>query len=149
MINARCKSGIRQRDVEATPIGREFLVAPSTEEMRVAIGAEEHKTKSLIILSNADATLTASQMVNGGIFTIVPSTARILTTATAVNILSEMNNSDAGAWFDFTIVCLSVSDVTLYAGVGVTLIGKMVSNNNSITLKALVTSGTTMKIFRT
>lgn len=106
------------------------------------------KTKEIVALSDADATLTATQMVDDGIFTITPSVDRTLTTATAADIIAEIPNQQMGTWFNFTIVCLAAFDVTLSAGVGVTLTGNVVANNDSITLKALITSGTTVTILR-
>lgn len=191
-------SGIGQKHLVATSIGREFLLGDDEAAARAAIGAlgdivedttpqlggdldtngkninhtlltasypvftdasknlvskkveyADIKTKALVALSDADNTLTATQMIDSGILTITPTTARTLTTATAASIIAGITNQQTGTWFDFTLVCLAAFNVTIGAGTGVTLTGKMVANDNSITLKALITSGTTVTIFRT
>ena len=102
-------------------------------------------THSEVALTDADATLTAAQMENDGIFTITPTAARTLTTDTAANLVAGFTGAAVGDWFEFTIVDLAAYDVTLAAGVGITLTGNAVVNNSSATFLATftnVTSGT-------
>lgn len=105
------------------------------------------KTKALIALGDTDTTLTAAEVIDSGIFTITPSAPRALTTPTAVNIIAGITNQ-VGTWFDFTIINLAAFDVTLNSGAGVTLVGNTVANDDSITFKTLITSGTTVTIFK-
>lgn len=107
------------------------------------------KTKSNVALSDADATLTASQLVDSGIFTITPTAARTLTTDTAANIIAALPGYQVGTWFDFTIICQAAFDVTLAAGTGVTIVGSAVVNDASATFKARVDSDTAVTIYRT
>lgn len=94
-----------------------------------AVTPAERKTKAEVALSDADATLTAAQLVDSGLFTITPTVARTLTTDTAANIVAAISGAQAGTWFLFTIECLAAYDVTLAAGTGVTLSGSAVVNN--------------------
>lgn len=104
--------------------------------------------KAAAALADAAATLTAAQLANSGIFTITPTIARILTTDTAANIVAALPGYVAGTWFDFTIVNNAAFDVTLAAGTGITLVGKMVTNNVSGTWKARIDSATAITIYR-
>ena len=100
------------------------------------------KTKAEVALADADATLTAAQMEDSGIFTITPTAARTLTTDTAANLVAGISGVQVGSWFNFTVVDLAAYDVTLAAGAGVTITGNAVANNNSATFKALFTNVT-------
>ena len=95
-------------------------------------------------LSDADATLTADQMINNALFTITPTGARTLTTDTAANLVSAFTNAEVGKYFEFTIINTAAQDVTLSAGSGITIKGNAVVNNASATFIAVfnnVTSG--------
>ena len=105
------------------------------------------KTKSATALADADATLTAAQLL-GGLFTITPTVARTLTTDTAANIVAALSGYQVGSWFDFTVVVLAAYDVTLAGGTGVTIVGSAVGNNNSATFKARIDSATAVTIYR-
>ena len=109
----------------------------------------EVQTKATVALADAAATLTAAQMVgsSGGVFTITPTVARILTTDTATAIASALTGSQAGTWRAFTIINLAAFNVTLAAGTGVTLTGRMVINNESSTWLVRVDSSTTVTIY--
>jgi len=113
-----------------------------------AITQPKVKTKAVVALADADATLTATQMVDSGIFTITPTVARTLTTDTAANLVAAMAGYQVGTWFEFTIVCLAAFAVTLAAGTGVTIVGSAVANNVSATFKARIDSATTVTIYR-
>ena len=113
-----------------------------------AITQPKVKTKAVVALADADATLTATQMVDSGIFTITPTVARTLTTDTAANLVAAMAGYQVGTWFEFTIVCLAAFAVTLAAGTGVTIVGSAVANNVSATFKARIDSATAVTIYR-
>ena len=106
------------------------------------------KTKAAVALANADATLTAAQMIDSGIFTITPTVARTLTTDTAANLVAAMAGYQVGTWFDIVIVCLAAFDVTLGAGTGVTIVGNAVVNNASGTWRARIDSATAVTLYR-
>ena len=113
-----------------------------------AITQPKVKTKAVVALADADATLTATQMVDSGIFTITPTVARTLTTDTAANLVAAMAGYQVGTWFEFTIVCLAAFAVTLAAGTGITIVGSAVANNVSATFKARIDSATAVTIYR-
>ena len=109
--------------------------------------------KAIILLSDADATLTASQLEDNAIFKISPTAARTLTTETAHNlILNFPGGAVVGDWFEFTIVNTAAQDVTLAGGSGVTINGNAVINNGSGTFLAMIANVTAgveeVQIFR-
>ena len=106
------------------------------------------KTKAAVALADADATLTAAQMIDSGIFTITPTVARALTTDTAANLVAAMTGYQVGTWFDIVIVCLAAFAVTLGAGAGVTIVGDAVVNNASGTWRARIDSATAVTLYR-
>lgn len=106
------------------------------------------KIKSVVALADVATTLTATQMIDSGIFTITPTVARALTTDTAVNLVAGMPGYQVGSWFEFTIVNLAAFAVTLTAGVGVTLVGNAVANNASGTWLARIDSTTGITMYR-
>jgi len=106
------------------------------------------KTKAEVALTDADATLTAAQMIDNGIFTITPTLARTLTTDTAANIVAAMTGYQVGTWFDIVIVCLAAFDVTLAGGTGVTITGSAVVNNASGTWRARFDSASAITLYR-
>jgi hypothetical protein len=103
--------------------------------------------KSDTALADAAATLTAAQLL-AGLFTITPTAARIQTTDTAVAILAAMPPHVDGSSFEFTIANLAAFDVTLAAGVGVTLVGNLVANNASATFLVYRTAAATVTMVR-
>lgn len=113
-----------------------------------AITQPKMKIKSVVALADAAATLTATQMIDSGIFTITPTVARALTTDTAVNLVAGMAGYQVGSWFEFTIVTLAAFAVTLTAGVGITLVGSSVTNNVSGTWLARIDSATAITMYR-
>lgn len=113
-----------------------------------AITQAQVKTKTVVALADADATLTAAQMIDSGIFTITPTVARTLTTDTAANIVAALPRYQVGTWFDIVIVNTDAFDVTLAAGTGITLVGKMIINNVSGVWKARIDSATAVTIYR-
>ncbi len=102
--------------------------------------------KTVTALSNADATLSAAELITG-LFTITPTVARTLTTDTAANIIAAMGGYAVGSHFEFTIVNTAAFNVTLAAGVGVTLSGKAIVNNGSGTWRLRVDSASAVTIF--
>lgn len=110
--------------------------------------ALESNKRELVSLTDAAATLTATQLVDKGIFKITPSTARTLTTDTAANIIAQFPAVKVGTTFEFTIVCLAAFAVTLSPGTGVTIVGSAVANNASASFVAVIDTATTVKIYR-
>lgn len=104
--------------------------------------------KTTTALADADATLTGAQL-KGGEFTITPTVARTLTTDTALNIIAAIAGSIDNSNFEFTVVNNAVFDVTIAAGVGVTLVGRAVVNNGSTTWRAKRLTSTTVSITNT
>lgn len=90
------------------------------------------RIKDITALADADATLTADQMLNG-IFTITPTANRVLTTATGANIIGSLTGYQAGTSYELTIVNQAAFNATLTAGANVTIIGSAVVNNASAT----------------
>lgn len=107
------------------------------------------KIKTVVALTDADATLSATQMIDSGLFTITPTIARALTTATAIELVAGMSGYQVGTWFDFTIVNTAAFDVTLAAGVGVTLSGGAIIHKESATWKVRFDSATAVTIYNT
>ena len=105
-----------------------------------------------VALTDAAATLTASQIISSRLFTITPTVARTLTTATAADILTAMSGEGVGSTFEFVIVNLAGATfaATLAAGTGVTLVGvAAVSASSSATFLGRVDSTTAITIYRT
>jgi len=100
-----------------------------------------------VALADAAATLTAAQLVVSRLFTITPTVARTLTTPTAALIIAAMPGAPVGASVPFTIVNLAAFDVTLAAGAGVTLSGRMVINGGSGIWRAVITGAATVTIY--
>jgi len=113
-----------------------------------AIVPAKIKTRAAVGLGDADATLTAAQMVDSSIFTITPTVARVLTTDTAANIVAALPGYVVGTWFDFTIIVNAAFNVTLSAGVDITIVGNAIVNNASGTFRGRVDSATTITIYR-
>lgn len=113
-----------------------------------AITQAQVKIQTVVALADAAATLTAAQMIDSAIFTITPTVARILTTDTAANLVAALPRYQVGTWFDIVIVNTAAFDVTLAAGTGITLVGKMIINNVSGTWKARIDSATAVTIYR-
>ena len=105
-----------------------------------------------VALTDAAATLTASQIISSRLFTITPTAARTLTTATAADILTAMTGEGVGSTFEFVIVNLAgvTFAATLAAGTGVTLVGVVaVSASASATFMGRVDSTSAITIYRT
>jgi len=105
-----------------------------------------------VALTDAAATLTASQIISSRLFTITPTTGRTLTTATAADILTSMSGEGVGSTFEFVIVNLggAPNAATLAAGTGVTLVGVVaVSASTSATFMGRVDSTSAITIYRT
>ena len=98
-------------------------------------------------LSDAAATLTASQLI-GGEFTITPTAARIQTLDTAANIISALSGSVNNSNFQFTIVNLAAFNVTVATAAGVNLVGNMNFSDGAATFRIRRTSGSTVSVTR-
>jgi len=107
------------------------------------------KIKTVVALADAAAVLSATQMIDSGLFTITPTVARALTTDTAVNLVAGMSGYQVGTWFDFTIVNTAAFDVTLTAGGGVTLSGGAIIHKESATWRVRFDSATAVTIYNT
>ncbi len=106
------------------------------------------KTKAIIALANADANLTATQIIDSGLLTITPTIARILTLPTAANIIAGLAGYQVGTYFSFTIIVKAAFVVTLATNTGITLHGNMTINNASGTFLCLIASSTTVEVLR-
>jgi len=114
-----------------------------------AITPAQVKTKAAVALADDNVVVTATQMVDSGIFTMTPTVARTLTTANAADIIAALPEQQVGTWFDITVIALAAFNVTLTAGdADVTIVGSAVANNNSATFKCRVASATTVVIYR-
>lgn len=107
---------------------------------KAAVTQAEQKIKAEVALADAAATLTATQLIDSGIFTITPTAGRALTTDTAANIVAGLSGAQVGTWFDIIIVCLAAFAATLTAGGGITITGTAAVNNQAATFRALITN---------
>jgi D-arabinose 1-dehydrogenase-like Zn-dependent alcohol dehydrogenase len=110
-----------------------------------------HEKVSVVALADANATLTATQVLESKLFTINGATDdRTLTTPTAAQILAGLTDESVGTSFEFTIVNFSaLKQVTLAAGSGVTVLGAAgIGTSSSGTFVGIVTSTTAVSIYR-
>jgi len=124
------------------------LAVTTAKIAAAAVTQAKVKIQSVVALADAAATLTATQMIDSTIFTITPTVARTLTTDTAANLVLGLPGYQIGTWFDIVIINNAAFDVTLAAGVGVTLVGKAIVNNVSGTWKCRFDSATAVTIYR-
>jgi hypothetical protein len=126
------------------------LVTELNKRPQYPLYPDDMVEKSLTTLSDANATLTAAQLVTSGIFVITPTAARTLITDSVANILEQsyLSNYSAGTAFEFTVINLAAYDVTLAAGTNVTLVGNMKINNSSATFMAVVVSDSAISVYR-
>ena len=110
--------------------------------VRAAVTQAEVKTKAVVTLADANVVATAGEMVDSGIFTMTPTIARTLTTATAAEIVAALPRAQVGTWFDITVIALAAFAVTLTAGANVTIVGGAVANNSSASFKCRLTNVT-------
>jgi len=104
-----------------------------------------------VALTDAAATLTAAQLVESKLFTITPTAARNLTTATAAQLLTLLTDEEVGTSFEFTIVNLAAEThaVTLVGGTTVTIVGSAaVAAASSGTFVGVVTSASAVSVYR-
>ena len=142
---------VQTADIEDSAVSTAKILDANVTTAKLADAAvtpPKTKTKAAVALADADATLTAAQMIDSGIFTITPTVARALTTDTAANLVAAMTGYQVGTWFDIVIVCLAAFDVTLGAGTGVTIAGNAVVNNASGTWRARFDSATAVTLYR-
>lgn len=100
------------------------------------------KTRTVVALTDAAATLTATQLIDSGIFTITPSAGRALTVDTAALIVAGFPGAQVGDYFDFNVVCLAAFAATITTAANITLVGSMAVNNQSATFRAVCTNVT-------
>ena len=162
-INILTLSGIKSADIRNTPAGsitatnvQAALAELDTEKAALEGSDFTGQIKSTAgdlnlvtntALSDATATLTASQLL-GGEFTITPTAARILTADTATNIISALSGSVDNSNFEFTVINLASFDVTIALGAGVTLVGSMVVNDGSATFRVRRLTSSTISVTR-
>lgn len=103
--------------------------------------------KTNTALADAAADITATQL-QGGEFTITPTVARILTLPTALLIIAEAGWTTENANYEIVVVNTAAFDVTLAAGVGVTIVGRAVINNGSATWRVRRLTSTTVEVKR-
>lgn len=113
-----------------------------------AVTNSKLKTKGVIALVDTATVLTGANLIDKTIFTAVPTANRIQTTDTALNIIAAIPSYQIGTAFEFTIVNTAAFNETLAAGTDVTLVGNMVVNNGSASFIGIVTSSTTVTIYR-
>jgi hypothetical protein len=84
-------------------------------------------------ITDAAATLTTDQLVNGLILT-VPTAARTFTTPTATAILAAIDAPKVGAAFDLNIRNTSAGSfaITVAGGTGVTVVGTATTAQNIV-----------------
>ena len=102
---------------------------------------------TITALADAAVVLTAAELY-GGMFTITPTVARILTTDTAANIIAAIPNGIDTSSFEFVIVNKAGFDVTFAGGTGVTIHGKTIVANGSATFRVVRVSPTTVGLYR-
>ncbi len=90
-------------------------------------------------LADADAVLTAAQLISSAQFSITPTAARTLTTDTAANIIAAGISANRG--FEFSIVNLGAFPVTIAGGVGVATSGSMLVQPGANAFKAISIGG--------
>lgn len=140
-------------------IPQRYLNGLSTRESRGVRGAlaffearnQYLKPFSATALADAPATLTVAQLFDGGLFTITPSAGRALTLPATTAIIAALcpNELRIGASSEVTVICLAAFAATLTAGDGsTTFVGSAAANNASATWKFVVTSGTTVVVYR-
>ena len=99
------------------------------------------------LLSDANATLTAGQMIAGEC-TISPTLERVKTIDTAFNIISAMGGSADNISFDFTFINSSSSKVTIAPNSGVNLVGSMSVIKGAATFRVRRLSPTSVSVTR-
>ena len=119
---------------------------PALADLDAAIGSAL-MMRTVTALADTAVTLTAAQVL-GGIITAVPSTARSQQLPTAAALIAALSYHPTGTCFEFVVVNTAAYDETLTTNTGLTLTGNMVVNNASARFLGLVTSGTTVTVYR-
>lgn len=128
--------GIADGAVTYTKLG-DACVVPSKQMIREVVN-----------MADSDSALSSSQMVLKGIFISNNTSNRIRTVATAGNIIGNLYSYQIGTAFDFTVIALGSFNDTITANTDVTLVGDMTVNNESAVFMCVVTSPTTVTIYR-
>ena len=96
-----------------------------------------------VALSDANATLTISQILNNGAFTISPTvlTTRTLTLPTAANIVAGVSEIATNDCLEFSVINTGAGTAAVAAGTGGALTGLAnISANNSGIYRIYVTN---------
>jgi len=139
-----------------TGLGATVSVAyTATETGNDIIQRSEYVTahiKPVVAVADADATLTAAQLVANSIFTQTPTAGRTLTTATGALIIAALPSYSVGSCFEFTVLNLvgAANAITLAAGAtGVTLSGlATIAATTSGTFIGHIDSASAVTIYR-
>ncbi len=101
------------------------------------------------IALTTNRTLSAAELTDSKMFTVNEAAARSFTTATGTQIATALVGWVVGSGNSFTIANGAAFDVTLLAGVGVTLDpnSKFVCNNGSLTCRIVVNSASAVTIY--
>lgn len=105
-------------------------------------------TREAVTLADADSALSSFNMVYKGIFVSNNTGIHDRTTDTAGNIIGNLYSYQIGTAFDFNIISLAAFTDTIVAGTDVTLVGDMTVSNESAVFTCVVTSPTTVTIYR-
>lgn len=104
--------------------------------------------REVVNMADSDSALSSSQMVLKGIFISNNTSNWLRTVATASNIIGQLYSYQVGTAFDFTVIAKQAFNDTITANTGVTLVGDMTVNNESAVFMCVVTSPTTVTIYR-
>ena len=97
------------------------------------------------VAADANATITATQVVGGVVMYAGFTAGRTLTTDTAANFLAALPEMDIGDSIGFTVSCIAAFAGTFVAGTGVTLVGRATCPASSaVTVYITKTSSTTV-----
>jgi hypothetical protein len=128
-------------------------LSPLIDSTEIAPGTLVDK-RSAASLNDADATLTAANLITNGILVITPTADRDLTLPTAAEIVALATGYISGSTYDFNIINLGHSDLTLIAGTGVIIVGDPIiwgsqySGEFPAGFKLIINSATAVTIYR-
>jgi outer membrane lipoprotein SlyB len=104
-----------------------------------------YRIAAVRVLTDADAVLTATDLLNG-LLQGAPTLARVLTTPTAAEIVAAVSGGVAGDHFNFSVVNTAAFNLTVTPDTGVTAVGNMVVNNASGLFKVVLTDPVTPSV---
>ena len=101
------------------------------------------------IADGASMVATAAHIMTNTIASATPTTARAVTTGTAVDIIALATNYTVGDVTEFTLISLAAYALTLTAGTGVTISGSAVcAASSSATWYVRIASSSTVVLYR-